>query len=213
MDMKEQSVNSRRLENMFADAEDLIASSGNTYFGKIIVDKADLVSLFEELEQTIPKEVETAQAVLAERERIIEAARKLAEDTRERARVEADSLMESVRVEGERKLNENEITLQAQTLAKKKIAEAEAYAQQVRTEADAYAQEVTARANDYERKVHQEVLQYADDMLGYLIKKLSQDLGSALENLNANRESIAAQREPAVYTEGLETTEEADKEM
>ena len=206
--MKEQSVNSRRLENMFADAEDLIASSGNTYFGKIIVDKADLVSLFEELEQTIPKEVENAQAVLSERERIIGDARKTAEDTRERARVEADSLLESIRAEGERKLNENEIALQAQALAQEVKAEAEAYAQQVKAEADAYAQEVRQTADAYTATSKQEILQYADNMLEYL----SRDLGSALENIVANRESIAAQRQPSVYAEDLEEPEE-NKEL
>ena len=199
--MKEQSVNSRRLEAMFADAEDLIASSGNTYFGKIIVDKADLVSLFEELEHTIPKEVDNARAVLVEREKILEEAKKSAQETRERARLEADSLLESIRAEGERKLHESEITQQAQALAQELKEEADSYAQKVRTEAEQYAREVRERADSYTLKSQQEVLQYADSMLEYL----SKDLSSALENITANRESIAGRRSHDVYEEELDT--------
>lgn len=203
--MKERKEKSR-LDTMFEDAVELVSSSRNFAFGKILVDRDDLVNLFSELEKTIPKEVDSARAVLLEREKIITEAKKEASVIRERAKAEADRLMDGVQAEVERKLSAEEITRQAMAMAEETKAEVDRYAQETKLEAENYAQQVRDNADVCALKIQNEVLQYADDVLVYLsgtlqssMDNLSGTLQSSMDSILANRENIAAHRQSKPY--------------
>jgi len=92
-----------------------------------VVNRAELLALVEEIREALPNELSMAQRTVAEREELVEAARREAEQIIHGAHSERGAL-----------ISETEVVRRAQAEADRVLAEARAEAEQQRAEADDY---------------------------------------------------------------------------
>ena len=170
---------------------------------KIIIEESDLAGILDDLKEAIPKEVKSATRLLEEQKAIVTKAHEEADNIVLQAKTEADRILELAKSESERLMRQEEISKQA-----------EAFAEDVKSTALRNQQEMKDEADAYVERVKHDVLQYADDMLGYL----SGSLQSALQAVNDNRASVNAERESVMSSrpqrdmELLAMEEEEDEE-
>jgi cell division septum initiation protein DivIVA len=94
-----------------------------------MVNRAELLDLFEELRGSLPAEITRARAILRDGEEVLE-----------RAGVEAQRVLERARQERERLLSKTEIVQAAAREADRLVAEAESTAKRIRAEAEGYVE-------------------------------------------------------------------------
>ena len=193
---------SATLDRIFDEMYNLISEANRIPLtDKIIIEESDLAGILDDLKEAIPKEVKSATRLLEEQKAIVTKAHEEADNIVLQAKTEADRILELAKSESERLMRQEEISKQA-----------EAFAEDVKSTALRNQQEMKDEA-DVERVKH-DVLQYADDMLGYL----SGSLQSALQAVNDNRASVNAERESVMSSrpqrdmELLAMEEEEDEE-
>lgn len=184
---------SATLDRIFDEMYNLISEANRIPLtDKIIIEESDLAGILDDLKEAIPKEVKSATRLLEEQKAIVT-----------KAHEEADRILELAKSESERLMRQEEISKQA-----------EAFAEDVKSTALRNQQEMKDEADAYVERVKHDVLQYADDMLGYL----SGSLQSALQAVNDNRASVNAERESVMSSrpqrdmELLAMEEEEDEE-
>jgi len=114
-----------RLESLIATGKPLPLTKN------VIVDREQALNLIDEMRISLPQEIEAAQRINSDRERIIELAQQEAEQGIGRAQEQAAFLIE-----------ERELTRAAEERSQEIIAEARREADEVRAGADAYAASV-----------------------------------------------------------------------
>ena len=184
---------SATLDRIFDEMYNLISEANRIPLtDKIIIEESDLAGILDDLKEAIPKEVKSATRLLEEQKAIVT-----------KAHEEADNIVLLAKSESERLMRQEEISKQA-----------EAFAEDVKSTALRNQQEMKDEADAYVERVKHDVLQYADDMLGYL----SGSLQSALQAVNDNRASVNAERESVMSSrpqrdmELLAMEEEEDEE-
>lgn len=184
---------SATLDRIFDEMYNLISEANRIPLtDKIIIEESNLAGILDDLKEAIPKEVKSATRLLEEQKAIVT-----------KAHEEADRILELAKSESERLMRQEEISKQA-----------EAFAEDVKSTALRNQQEMKDEADAYVERVKHDVLQYADDMLGYL----SGSLQSALQAVNDNRASVNAERESVMSSrpqrdmELLAMEEEEDEE-
>ena len=191
---------SATLDRIFDEMYNLISEANRIPLtDKIIIEESDLAGILDDLKEAIPKEVKSATRLLEEQKAIVTKAHNIVLQ----AKTEADRILELAKSESERLMRQEEISKQA-----------EAFAEDVKSTALRNQQEMKDEADAYVERVKHDVLQYADDMLGYL----SGSLQSALQAVNDNRASVNAERESVMSSrpqrdmELLAMEEEEDEE-
>ena len=191
---------SATLDRIFDEMYNLISEANRIPLtDKIIIEESDLAGILDDLKEAIPKEVKSATRLLEEQKAIVTKAHEEADNIVLQAKTEADRILELAKSESERLMRQEEISKQA-----------EAFAEDVKSTALRNQQEM----KDEAERVKHDVLQYADDMLGYL----SGSLQSALQAVNDNRASVNAERESVMSSrpqrdmELLAMEEEEDEE-
>lgn len=92
-----------------------------------IVNRSEILALLDEVRELLPEELHHAEAVLEEREAVLDDGRR-----------EAEALVEAARLEQSRLVAEEEVVLEAHRQAGEIVAEAEALSARMRTETDDY---------------------------------------------------------------------------
>ncbi|MDO5707702.1 MAG: hypothetical protein Q4P31_03650 [Andreesenia angusta] len=98
---------------------------------KVMVEKDDLLEIIEDIRSELPKEIEEAEMINIEKQRIINDARQ-----------EARQMKEEAELYARKKIEEAAIMREAEEIAKEKVAKAEHSADQIRSGSIAYADEV-----------------------------------------------------------------------
>ena len=160
---------------------------------KIMLDEDDLVNLIEDLKNAIPREIKSATQVLEEQKNIVNKAYADADRIVQQAKNEAERIIGVAQAEADAKIRQEEVVKQASAVA-----------EEIKANALRYQEETKAAADEYALRVKQDSLQYADDMLGYL----GENLQSALQGLQDNRQNIAKEVHKVQYGESVEAPEE-----
>lgn len=131
--------------------------------GNVIVDEELALDLIDHARLQLPEDLVEAQAIVEERQRLVEDAQRVAEEMLDGARREAGMLLDGAKREAQevqRRANDRAaqlvddhvITRQAQERTSTLLVEAKAEAARVSAQADAYAREVLGRLeSDLER--------------------------------------------------------------
>lgn len=125
-----------RIENLVATASHLPLT------GKAVIDEDDLIHLVEDLRRDLPQELERAEEIVRDRDKIIQT-----------AQIEAERIVGQAKAQAERLIDENEVVLQATERSRMVIAQAQQQeseimertrqqATQLQTDADNYANQV-----------------------------------------------------------------------
>ena len=186
------------LEKLFEEFYNMIAEArGVPFTEKIMLDESDLVNLIEDLNNAIPREIKSATQVLEEQKNIVNKAYADADRIVQQAKNEAERILGVAQAEADAKIQQEEIVKQANAVA-----------EEIKANALRYQEETKAAADDYVLRVKHDSLQYADDMLAYL----GENLQSALQGLNDNRQNIAKEVHKVQYGESVALPEEAEEE-
>ncbi len=152
-------MSSSKIEQQIDAIEDYIDNCKFQAFSKtnIIVDKDELDELLEELRNRTPEEIKSYRRIIANKENIIEDARR-----------KADDLIGDATSQSQQMVDESEIVARAQARADEIIADAKEQAQRIMDEANEQVQSIRESANTY-----------VDDMLG----SIDDDTTNALTEL------------------------------
>lgn len=148
------------LENLIAEAKRV------PLMNKTMIDEMDFYHLLDEIRKELPLELQKAEQVIQESQRIIEDAREQAEETMQRAKRHAEDLV-----------NRDEIVIAAQEKAKAIIADAEAQERDIREKTMANAEKLRMDADQYANQVF-------DHLMG--------NLGNALEIIQQAKRDLNA---------------------
>lgn len=110
-----------QLETMVRKAKSVPLSAS------VVIPKQEALSLLTALRESLPKEADLAQQIVADRDRVVA-----------EARTEADHILEQCRSERARMLSRAEVVRAAEAEAARVVSEAEAAATKLRIEADDY---------------------------------------------------------------------------
>lgn len=113
------------MENMLVEAARL------PFTNKRVLEEDDLARFLDEFREKLPKEIEEAKRIIAERQRILDEAQQ-----------EAQSIIEQAKSYGIKLTDENLINKQAQEQAYELVAQAHKTARDLQTDAVSYADEV-----------------------------------------------------------------------
>lgn len=124
-------VTSKKIEitSLVEVLQEIVEDGQKVFFSKkVMVDKDELTSVLDELNQALPEDLRTAQWVLSEKDRILNEAR----SEYERSKAEVAELMKA-------KLDNHDLVKEAEVRAKEIIAKAQSDAKMVRLSARDYA--------------------------------------------------------------------------
>ena len=121
---------------------------------KILVDKDAIMELLSELRENIPDEIKRNQKMLANRDAIIEAAKKEAAACKRNAEAEAANIINQANIHREECVSEHEVMQQAYAQANDILAQTSNEAQKMVDEAAGYAENYRMSA-----------IRYTDDLL------------------------------------------------
>lgn len=152
-------MSSSKIEQQIDAIEDYIDNCKFQAFSKtnIIVDKDELDELLEELRNRTPEEIKSYRRIIANKENIIEDARR-----------KADDLINDATAQSRQMVDESEIVARAENRAAEILNAAEEEAQRIMDEANAQVQSIRESANSY-----------VDGMLG----SIDEDTTAALSEL------------------------------
>ncbi|REJ37831.1 MAG: hypothetical protein DIU84_03135 [Bacillota bacterium] len=105
--------------------------------GKIMFDEDDLYGFIDQLREVIPKEIQRAMQITAERDQILE-----------QAEAQAETIVAEARQYAERLMSESAITRRAEEESGRILAQVREEARTLRREADAYAAAVLSRLEE-----------------------------------------------------------------
>lgn len=172
---------SSRIENAITDIEVYIDSCRYKTFSntEIIVDKARIDDLLQELRTATPDEIKRYQKIISNKEAILKDARN-----------KAEALIKDATVQTTELINEHEIMQQAYSEANKVVTMAHSQAQEILDSAAMQANEVKSAA-----------MQYLDDMLANLEESMSAILTTTTDHyesfyriINSYNETVKSNR-------------------
>ena len=148
------------MENLVADAKRL------PLMNKTMIDEMDFYHLLDELRKELPLELQKAEQVIQESQRIIEDAREQAEETIQRAKRHAEDLV-----------NRDEIVIAAQEKAKAIVADAEAQERDIREKTMANAEKLRMDADLYANQVFDHLMNNLGNALE-IVQQAKRDLNA-----------------------------------
>lgn len=105
--------------------------------GKVMFDEDDLYGFIDQLRETIPREIQRAMQIAAERDQILE-----------QAEAQAETIVAEARQYAERLMSESAITRRAEEESGRILAQVREEARTLRRDADAYAEAVLSRLEE-----------------------------------------------------------------
>lgn len=195
-------MSSSKIEQQIDAIEDYIDNCKFQAFSKtnIIVDKDELDELLEELRNRTPEEIKSYRRIIANKENIIEDARR-----------KADDLISDATNQSRQMVDESEIVARAENRAAEILNAAEEEAQRIMDEANTQVQSIRESANNY-----------VDGMLGSIDEdttaalseltttfgNLHSILGDYITRIRNDRRELAPQEAAEEYVEEEYTEEE-----
>lgn len=120
------------IEKLLDDMENMLIDAARVPFtNKRVVEEDDLARFLDELREQMPKEIDEAKRIIADRQRILDDAQR-----------EAQNIVEQAKAYVIRLTDENAINKQAQEQANEFVAQARKTAADLQTDAVSYADEV-----------------------------------------------------------------------
>lgn len=147
-----------QIENLVVEARRM------PLMNKSLIDETDLIHLVDELRRELPLELQKAESVMQERQAILEAANKEANEIREKAKKYAEKL-----------ISENEIIAQAEARARDVLAEAAEQEKDIQERTMANATQLRDDADQYANQVFDHVIANLGNALN-VMQKAKQDL-------------------------------------
>lgn len=128
-----------RVKELLDQIEKIIESSWSLPLsgGKTVVDAERVVQILEEIRIQLPQEIKQAEAVVADRARIISEAKK-----------EADAIVKVAEERSRMLINQSEIVKKAQTRANDMIEKSQLKSREMRQAANEYVDELMKRADE-----------------------------------------------------------------
>ncbi len=163
--------------------EELVAEARRMPIGQnVVIDRRRILELIDQMRSTVPWEVKEAKQLTANRDAIIEEARREGEGVVHRAQLEAQE-----------KLEETALVRQAEAQAEEIARRAEERAQAMLDEAQAQVQGRMVQAEQAASNQMDEADRYALEML----KRLEAQLSAFAVTVHAGIESLSERAEPA----------------
>lgn len=164
------------IEEILVNMEEILEKAKSMPFSdKVMVDREELFDLITDIRLKMPNEIEQSKWVLDEKNRIIQDAKKEAEQCIKEAEEERDKLV-----------NESEITRRACTQAEEIVAEAKKVAKDMRMGAKEYADDLLMQMEEQMKQLDN----FAQNTL--------REVGVSLENQAKNFSDILQQKEEVV---------------
>lgn len=142
------------VEKLLDDMENMLVDAARVPFtNKRVLDEDDLARFLDELREQLPKELDESKRIISERQRILEAAQREAQNVVEQAKAYVIKLTD-----------ENIINKQAQEQANELVAQARKIAGELRSDAVVYADEVFKHITAHLEKTLEVVRQGHSDL-------------------------------------------------
>ena len=170
------------------DRLNLLVSGARTIplSNRVMVDKDELLRLMQQLEQSIPNDLQQARQLLAVEQQIIDESRRQAEDTTKEANQKARTTVDSANSQAQATLAD------ARTRANAVLADAQARAQQMVADSEIIAR-AQAEAQELLESAHRECEDYTMRVHGAVAQMMEQaddGLSQQLDALRALRQEI-----------------------
>ncbi len=180
-------------------------------YNRIMLEKEEFTSLIRRLNESIPPDMQSAQAIIDQEERILGDSRKIAEETTAKANSEAQATVANAQAkadtlvtDAQNRANEtirgatdqaNAMIADAQARANARIADAQARAQQMVAESEIVAR-AQAEAQEMLESTHRDCEEFtgrAHDAVNQLLEQTDMYMTQQLDSLRAAREQFANQ--------------------
>lgn len=178
-----------RLDELVAEARRIPIGQG------VVIDRRRVLELVDQMRSTVPWEVREANQIVAERDSVLEEARR-----------EGEGIVHRAELEAEAKLNETVVIQQAERESAIIMQRAEERAQQMLDEAQ---QQVTARLRQAEQ-VATNQMDEADRYALEMLRRLDQQLNAFVTTVRAGVEALeerAGENQPAPPPANYEVSE------
>lgn len=160
------------------------------FSSKVSVPEDELVDILEQLKESIPEEVDKANSILANCEKMLDDAKKDAAKIVQDANEQAEQIIKGAQAEKEAILAQSDIVRIAEETARELKENSEVIATQTKVDADVYS-----------AQVRKDALIYAEEVMAYLtndvlsgfqgkMREVNDILQSATENIGDNRAHI-----------------------
>jgi vacuolar-type H+-ATPase subunit H len=157
--------------------------------GKIMVDSDRILALEEEIRTSVPASIQEADAIISQKESIINQAYLEAQRMKKSAEEEATSIAVAARDEHEAKVEESEIVVSSQTMAEEIQSGAMTEAQQIVHDAQRKAYRLMSEAESSAGSKGEGADQYAREVLFNLEERIAETLGQIRRGIDSlNRE-------------------------
>ena len=160
-----------------------LVSHSTRVMGRVWLDWHAFLDLLHELEESLPKEYQDAQAMLRDAESSSLQLRRRIEDEREQSRAEASRMLEEASQRARALASEHEIGRLAEERAADLRRESDDYSRLVRDEAESYAGEVRRTSEEYSESTRRSADEYALTLLSHLKAVVSRAQASVEDGL------------------------------
>ena len=169
-------------------------------YNRIMLEKEEFTSLIRRLNESIPPDMQSAQAIIDQEERILGDSRKIAEETTAKANSEAQATVAKAQAQADTLVTDaqnraNETIRSATDQANAMIADAQARAQQMVAESEIVAR-AQAEAQEMLESTHRDCEEFtgrAHDAVNQLLEQTDMYMTQQLDSLRAAREQFANQ--------------------
>ncbi len=172
--MENTQVSTQVLELLDEIEEVIDSASGFPLTGKVMVDADEILEIVKEIRVQLPDEIQQAQWIRQERQRILDEAKKEYEDTLHRAQAEAEALIEN-----------DDIVVKAKSRAQEIISIAESNCKQLKMSTFEYVDRILF---NFQGKMEELSAQYLGDMVTKMEKGFEDINGTLADNRNQIKE-------------------------
>ncbi|MFA5527139.1 MAG: ATPase [Peptostreptococcales bacterium] len=159
--------------HLLDELEDIIEnSSGLPLTGKILVDGSEILEIIKEIRIELPDEIEQAQWIKEERQRILAEAKK-----------ESELLMKNAKTNIESMVENDDLSIKARLRAEEILSAAEKNAEEMKNNALEYVDQILG---DLQNKMDKLNATYIDEMFG----GLQRNFDNITNTINENRNEI-----------------------
>ncbi|HXH20929.1 MAG TPA: hypothetical protein VNN10_02790 [Dehalococcoidia bacterium] len=162
--------------------EELVAEAKRMPIGQsVMIDRRRILELIDHMRSTVPWEIKEALELTAQRDAVLEEARR-----------EGEGIIHRAELEAQEKLEESELVKQAEAQAQEIIRRAEERAQEILDDA---AEQVRARMQQAEQAATNQ-MDEADRYALEMLRRLEAQLQAFTSTVRAGIESLSAAKEP-----------------
>lgn len=175
-----------QLKSLLGKANAII-ERGTNFFGKVLVDKEEMMNLIEEIVACIPADIKEAEMIIAGKEKTIQDAHNRAE------RIIQDAMNEQARL-----VSDNEVLRKVQDAVTKQKQQVDEYCENIQMNAARNAEEIKISAIRDAAQIKEGAESYAEQVFQDMASNISQILNKIVvcQNLLAQQRSQGMQQVP-----------------